>query len=137
MLKKLSSLAGLLALLAGTLATTGTAHAVCTFGEPSQTTHSENIISSQVFGSTFVLYGQNYGPWSDGGFDLSLAQRYDSSSVTTGVHGAAYTTELHSNGTYSSETTPFSDLQNQIIQLVFPKSGDKISALQVQVWFCD
>ena len=135
MRKKLGSFAAMLALVTVSLIHTGTAHATCWFGDPSAVVHGTQVISSSVFGGTFVLFGQNQGTFN-GGYPVAAAQRWDSSSVTTGVHGAAYTSQVAANGSTISVTSPFTNLQNQAIHYVFPNGGYMIGNLQVQVWFC-
>ncbi|HKP63431.1 MAG TPA: hypothetical protein VJV78_42140 [Polyangiales bacterium] len=136
--KKLGTLATMFALLVGSLISSGSAHAACTFGDISASAHDNTIISSAVFGNSWVFYGQNRGAWSNGGFTKAWVQRFDTRSVGSGkVYGVAYTTELMSNGTYTTVTHPYGPLESGPIIEVFPQSGAKISALQVLVYFCD
>lgn len=137
MRKKLSSLAASLGLLASVLITSG-AQAQCYFGPVSASTNDNSLVSSSIFGNQFVFYGQNQGTWASGGFTKALTQRYDSrTSVTSGVHGAAYTTELQANGSYVTVTTPYSNLQDYAVQTIYPSAGSKIAAIQVQIWYCE
>lgn len=136
MKKKSSSFAAVLALFAVSLFSVGSAHATCTFGQISAITHGTDIISSTVL-NTFAFFGQNQPPFN-GGYSRALVQRWDNSSISSGVFGVAYTNQVAPNGAVTQVTTPYNLPSGSAPATnLYPNAGLKIGQLQVLVYYCN